>query len=157
MSGKTTLARKLALGYRETGIKSLCLDPIGDPKWAEVVDYLTADPTEFRQVVQSSRSCAIFIDESGEVIGRYNADFFFLATRARHSGHRSHFITQRPAQLSPTVRDQCSKMFLFGCSFSDSKILSDEWGKDLTQAPNLDQGQFFDVPRFGTVEKRRIF
>lgn len=158
LSGKTTLARHLAQGYRNKGIKNIVLDPLGDPKWAEVADYVTTNPVEFRSVVSQSQSCCIFVDESGEVIGRYNSEFFFLATRARHAGHRSHFITQRPAQLSPTIRDQCSKMYLFGCGFNDSKVLADEWGKmELKEAHSLDQGEFFDVPRFGTVERKRIF
>jgi len=157
-SGKSTLARRLAREYAERGIQSLALDPIGDPKWKEVSAFCTSDSSQFMEVAGASRSCALFVDESGEVIGRYNSEMFALATRFRHYGHRVHFLTQRPAQLSPTVRDQCSTMYLFACSMKDAKILSDEWGRqEIADAHKLNQGEFFFLPRFGDCARGRIF
>lgn len=155
-SGKTTLARELCNHYqaRDTGV--MVLDPINDPAWP--ADYRTTDPAAFLETARASWQCALFLDESGEVVGRYNDQMFWCATQARHRAHRSHFITQRPAQLAKTVRDQCTRLCLFAISPSDAKTLSDEWNKpQLLNAPDLPAGQFYDVQRFGPPVLRKIF
>jgi len=157
-SGKTTFATRLSEQYHKENYKIIVLDPLIDPRWK--ADFITNDEEQFLSVVKSpkTRSCQIFIDESGESIGRYNSNMFFLATRARHYGHNSHFISQRGSQLSKTVRDQCSILVLFNCSFTDAKNLSDEWNRpELKNASQLQQGEYFYVPRFGALQKRRLF
>ena len=155
-SGKTTLAKKLAAGYRARGIGVLVCDPLNDPGWE--ADYRTTDSAQFMDTVRRSRSCAVFIDESGEVVGKYNDQMFWLATRGRHYGHNCHFITQRGSQLAKTVRDQAGRLYLFNCSLDDAKILANEWNKpELKSANTLRQGEFFAVSRFGPVEKHSVF
>ena len=90
----------------------MVLDPILD-KWA--ADVLTADPEYFMELAMhpETECCALFIDESGEMIGQYNTEMFTLATRSRHKGHNTHLITQRANSLNPTVRTQCAYLFLF--------------------------------------------
>lgn len=158
MSGKTTLARELSSQYRARGIKCAVLDPINDVKWRHVADYVTDNESEFMDVVMSSESCAVFVDEAGEKIGQYGREFFTLATRARHLGHRSHFITQRPSQISPTVRDQCDRIYLFALNGDACKTLSKDWNKpDLMAGTELDKGEYITAPRFGPIRKGRIF
>lgn len=155
-SGKTTLAREIADAYQGRDIGVCVLDPIRDPAWP--CDYLTTDPAAFLETVRQSWECALFVDESGEMIGRYNDSMFWCATQARHRGHRSHFITQRPAQLAKTVRDQCTRLCLFAVSPYDAKILADEWNKpQIAAAPDLPAGTFFDVQRFGPPVLRKVF
>lgn len=158
LSGKSTLAMKLAEDYRKRGIDVLTLDPIGDPAWHNVSTYCTHNAAEFLEVVKQSRRCALMVDESGETVGRYNQEMFFLATRARHLGHRSHFITQRPQQINKTVRDQWSTMFLFAPSIDDCKVFANEWGKpELKNAvDDLQQFEFYKVQRFKPLEKQRL-
>lgn len=157
-SGKTTLATQLSSEYRAKGIKVIVLDPLLDPRWQ--ADFLTSDRAEFLAIVQhpETRSCAIFIDESGEMIGQYSDEMFWLATRARHYGHNSHFISQRAKQISPTVRNQCSYLALFCCSFDDSKELANEFNRPyLKEAHSLAKGEYFLVPRWGESTKNNVF
>lgn len=157
-SGKTTLVTNMSRSYRENGIKVIILDPLLDPRWQ--ADYITSDPLEFMTIVQNpeTKNCAIFIDESGEMVGQYTTEMFWLATRARHYGHNTHFISQRAAQLNPTVRDQCSYLFLFNCSQKDAKELSNGWNREIIQdAHTLGKGEYFLVPRWGDIQKRNVF
>ena len=154
-SGKTTLAVQLAKSARDQGIPVVVLDPLADPRWQ--ADHIGSDPVAFLDIAQRSRSCALFIDESAEVIGRYNDAMFWLATRARHYGHKSYFITQRTAQLAKTIRDQCRHLFMFCVSMNDAKIMADEFNREeLRKANELAQFEYFYISRFGTVEKRRV-
>ena len=155
MSGKTTLATRLAHQYKVRGVEPIILDPMRDPRWPS--EYLFTDSRQFLELCAKSTHCALFLDESGDTIGRYNDEMFWLATKARHYGHRSHFICQRPSQLSPTVRTQCSYMYLFNVGISDAKILADEWGKpELREANTLGRGEYFAVERFGPLQRSKI-
>lgn len=154
-SGKTTLAKRLCAKYKARGVKTIVLDPLGDPGWH--ADLQTPSPEDFLSVVKASRSCAVFVDESGEMIGRYNDEMFWLATRGRHYGHNCHFITQRAAQLNPTVRNQCTQAFIFCVSLSDAKTLADEYNKqEIRQANTLAQFECFHVTRFSPVKRLKI-
>lgn len=153
-SGKTTLAKEMARKFRAQGFGVLVLDPMGDD-WA--ADFQTDDPNHFLAVVAKSTRCAVFVDESGETIGHYEKDMFWLATRARHYGHSCHFITQRAAQLSPTVRDQCGRMFLFRVSTRDADILANEWAEPTIKcAAQLERYAMLYCERYGGVKRGRV-
>ena len=157
-SGKTTLATEICRDYRARGIKTVVLDPMYDQRWS--ADFLTTDKARFLEVVQNpeTRSCALFIDESAELIGQYHDEMFWLATRSRHYGHNTHFIAQRAKQLAKTVRDQCAYLFLFNCSFDDSKELANEFNRmELKEACTLQRGEYFQCPRGGEIQKLRVF
>lgn len=154
-SGKTTLAKRLVARYTHNGIQTLVLDPLCDPGWGAT--FQTSDKGLFLENVKLSRNCALFIDESGEMIGRYNEEMFFLATRARHYGHNTHFITQRVVQVNKTVRDQCVDLFLFMVSKTDAKVLADEFNKQELQCANeLKQFECFYTRRYGSVRKIQV-
>jgi len=140
-TGKTTLAFKLAKRYRQNNINVLVLDPDKRSGWE--ADFLTDNPEEYLDVVKVNKSCALFIDESGEMIGRYAKEMAWLATNSRKWGHKAHFITQRASQLDPTVRNQCTTIFLFKQSLSDTKDLANEFcSEDLELAHTLNQGEY---------------
>jgi hypothetical protein len=91
------------------------------------------------------------------MIGQYEKEMFWLATRARHWGHSSIFITQRPAQISPTVRDQCGMLFLFRVSRDDAVTLARDWTREeLAQAMTLNQFEYLHATRFGNVTRGRV-
>lgn len=147
----------LASSYRRQGIGVIVLDPIGDNRWD--ADYITHDATKFVAMVQKQRNCMLFIDESGEMIGQYNDEMFFLATRARHMGHISHFLVQRPAQLNPTVRGQCTRLFLFMVASKDAKTLADEFPKAaplIVQAPGFQKGEYVHCTKFDAGAKGQL-
>lgn len=154
-SGKTSLAKQLAAKYKASGVGVIVLDPLSDPGWN--ADFQTGDRDLFLNAVKKSRSCAVFVDESGEMIGQYNAEMRWLATRARHYGHNSHFLAQRGAQLSPTVRDMCSHLFLFNVSRVDAELLAREWNREeLLQANSLRKLEYFHCSRFGDISKDMV-
>lgn len=151
-SGKTTLAKLLAEHQRSRGYGILVCDPLLDKGWQ--AELVTSNPQKFLHIAQKSRSCMLYLDESGETVGRYNDEMLWLATRARHYGHISHFITQRVVLLNRTVRDQCSKLFLFRVSANDAKTLADDWANtSLLDAASLNRFEFIYCHRFGTTKK----
>jgi len=151
-SGKTTLAKKLARDFKASGIGVIVLDPMHDPNW--VCDFKTDNQEKFLDVLWRSKSCAVFIDEAGEAVGRYAELMHRTATKGRHWGHRCFYIAQRITQIAPLVRDQCSHLFLFNSSLGDSKIHANEWNhKELEQAFTLRQGEYFYCTRYSPVRK----
>lgn len=156
LSGKTMLAKSLAAEYRAAGISVLVLDPLRDPGWH--ADYQTSDPEEFLNFFWGARSCAVFIDEAADSVGRYDLAMQKTATRGRHWGHRVHYLSQRGTSINRTVRDQCSRLFLFASSLSDCKIHANEWNKpELLTAPTLPSGSYMACSKFGAVTHGKIF
>jgi predicted AAA+ superfamily ATPase len=155
-SGKTTLAKQLAAKYKKAGINVLVLDPLNDPTWC--ADFQTTDPDEFLSILWQSRKCAVFIDEAGESAGRYDKAMIKTATKGRHWGHNVHYLTQRGALLSTTIRGQCSQLFLFLSGKNDGKLHAEEWAKDeLKNCNNLNRGEFFHTSRGGILTKNNAF
>ncbi len=140
-TGKTTLAFKLAAKYKLKGTRILVLDPDMRKDWN--ADFITDDPEKFLQVCKLNQSAALFIDESGQTIGRYAGPMQWVATNSRKWGHKAHFISQRATQLDVLMRTQCSNIFLFKQSVNDSKILAAEFVcPELLGACNLKKGEF---------------
>ena len=120
--------------------------------------FETDDIDEFMALAVQSRSCALFIDESGEVAGQHDKERFWLATRARHQGHSSHFLAQRANMLSPNIRTNCSKLFLFTSPLEDCKTLSKEFVKpELMDGAYLAKGEFFYAPRFAPTRRMHLW
>ena len=154
-SGKTTLAKRLAIAYKKQRINVLVLDPLNDPGWS--ASYISRNKSEFLAEVKARRKCAVFVDESGLMIGRYADEMQWLATTARHWGHRCHFISQRAMQLDKTVRDQCEKVFLFRVSFNDAKLLSEEFAdNDILQAAKLERFEYLVFSRFASPVRLKL-
>jgi hypothetical protein len=154
-SGKTTLAKHLCREYRKRGYGCLVLDPLLDSGWD--ADLVTDDSSKFLASAQKSKGCKLFLDESGETVGRYNDEMFWLATRARHSGHQSHFMSQRVVQLNRTVRDQCSNLFAFRISTLDAKTLAIDWSDEsLMLSSSLEKFAFIHTSRFGKAERYMV-
>lgn len=144
-SGKSYLAKSLCSKLRKTR-NCIVLDPFLD-NWD--ADYLTQDADDFLRVAKRNRNCCLFVDESGSSIGR-GADaarMHWIATQARHWGHRSFFILQRLTQIEPLIRSQCSEFYAFRGSANDAKILAYETGDDaFLRLPEL--------PRYCFVHKK---
>lgn len=155
-SGKSFLAKKICETIRKSGRRTIVLDPFYD-NWD--CDYKTVDSEEFLKVAKANTSCALFVDESGSTIGR-GADaarMHWLATQARHWGHRTYFIMQRITQVEPLIRSQCSEYFVFRCSASDAKILIEETGEAIfSQAPQLPRFCFIHNKPFETGKIQKL-
>jgi len=152
LSGKSTLAKRLAGLYMEQGRKVLVLDELMDTQWP--CSLLTDSPEEFKAIFWNSRSLAVFIDEAGESVGRYDKSMSMTATRGRHWGHICHYITQRASMVARNVRGQCSEVYAFCCEPKDAETLSAEFVQpELLKAPNLAQGEYIHAVRFGVDKK----
>jgi hypothetical protein len=155
-SGKTTLAKRMCQAYGRAGVKRIVLDPMNDPGWQ--AEFRTTDPDAFLAAFWASESCAAFIDEAGESVGRFDLVMQRTATKGRHWGHNVHYLTQRGTQLAMTVRDQCSHLFLFTTGLKDCKTHADEWNQPLLlDAASLKAGEYFHVNRFGLFQRGNIF
>ena len=144
LMGKTYLAKELCRQYKSHSIQRIVLDPLLDPGWQ--AEFITKNPDEFLAVAKESRSCALFIDESAQTIGRYAREMKWCATTSRHWGHKSHFIAHRFSDLDKTVRDQCSTLYIFHLSFSDAKLLADEYtNQELKKVSELKKYEFFRI------------
>lgn len=158
-SGKTTLAKRLAHRYRQNGIPVIVLDSLNDPEWPSGDDtFQTTDPDDFLRVFWASKRCACFVDEAGDAVGRYNLVMQKTATRGRHWGHSVHFISQRGVQIAPTVRDQCSHLFLLTSSIADGKVHANEWNRpELLRCNALGKGNYYHCTRFGVISHGSLF
>ena len=155
LSGKTSLAKELAKAYRARGIPVVVLDPMSDPEWES--DFKTRDPDEFLRVLWDSEQCAGFIDEAGKSAGRFDEAMIETATEGRHFGHRMHYISQRGAQLSVTLRTQCTELFLFNTSLDDCKVHANEWGEpELKKGNVLPHFPYYYKSRFKPVQRLHL-
>lgn len=156
LTGKTTLAQKLAARYQQENINVLVLDPMKDPNWP--ADRVTASPDQFIDLAARIRGASLFVDEAGDFLGKTKEKKKRekLATHARHYGHRTHFITQRVTQVPPNVRNQCAYLYCFKVGYNDADRLADQWGGRLKKAPDLGQYEYFYSPPFGKPEKRQL-
>jgi hypothetical protein len=109
-------------------------------------------------MVCESRSCAIFVDESGRMIGKFNNVMDDLATMGRQWGHKCYFITQRVKQISTTIRTQCSEIVIFKQSLADTKDLADEFVEPIiNDAHKLEKGEFIYVRDGAKPLKLNVF
>lgn len=158
MSGKTTLARKIAKQHRDAGRGILVLDPLYDEELTALADWSTDDPEKFLEVVFKNRNCTLVIDEGGQTIGRFAAHLERLATQSRHLGHMAVFISQRPMQISKTIRAQCGYLACFQVCGADAQGLADDFNAPaLLSAPALLKGQYFMIRRFAAPVGGHIF
>lgn len=136
-------------------MKTAVLDPLGDPSYG--ADFQTTNSDQFLAYAKANKSHFLFVDESGQAIGRYNAPMEWLATTSRHLGHLGFFLVQGCTQLNPVIRGQCGQVYLFSCSNSNYRMIAEEWNQpELTKMPRFDVGEFVFVPRFGNLRKGNV-
>lgn len=156
-TGKTTLAYRLANTYKQKGTEVLVLDPLLSSRWA--ADFITDDAEKFLRIVFAKRKCALFVDEAGDMLDKYDSTMNKLATFSRHYGHNAHFICQRAIMVSPTIRAQCTNLFLFKQHRQDAEILARDFvSDDLLQATKLLKGEFLSkIGVDGIINRSKLF
>ena len=159
LSGKTLWNKRLAAWYKSQGVGVVVLDPMRDPEWN--ADRAFTDPDAFLAFVKNPDEClqcALFIDEAGMSLDRYNLDYQWLTCQSRHHGHVTHIIAQRAQQVSATVRSQCDTLFCFNVNPADAKIYSLDFNCELLkEAPSLPRGHFIKCCRFGEPTRHRLW
>lgn len=147
LSGKTTLARAISRALRSRGQSVVVFDPMrtltagGD--WGEGA-HIFDQEENFLTMMGDDRvlHTHVFVDEADMVFHHGRRENFWMLTRGRHYGFVMHLLTQRPQLVHPTVRHQCTRLYMFRLSVDDRVILGKEKGHDDFDAYDLDQGEF---------------
>lgn len=124
LSGKTTLAKIFCRQVVRSGRGTIVLDPFMS-KWDTPRVY--TDSGEFLRQAKSQMNKGLFVDESGETIGKYDLTMNWLTTTARHCGHKTWLITHRPTQISPTLRSCCENCYMFATDVDAHATLCKEF------------------------------
>lgn len=147
---------KKAAALKKQSRRIIVLDPFLDPGWN--ADFITTDQEKFLDAFWNNKGCAVFIDEGGRMIGKYNKVMEDCATMGRHWGHKVYFISQRVKQISTNIRTQCSELVVFKQSLSDTKDLADEFVEPMiNQAHTLNKGEFILVRDGCATLKLNVF
>lgn len=171
-TGKSALGKQIGSHLRIQDKYVLAFNPTGEAGYTVedefgciAADWETSDPDEFAAKVSEAMNAFIkgegpqpylIIDEAHEFFTRAGAEYLWIGTRGRHYGSTIIAITQRGAQINPTFRGQCSRIFIFACSSLDAKFLADEMGKEeFRQATNLAPLEYYETDGF-RVDKKRI-
>ncbi len=157
-SGKTYLARSLARGFVRSGVKTLVLHkPL--EKWsAQEATWQTADPDSFLGMFKRARGCACFMELSDASVSKWDKGFHECFSQGRHLGHRCHFLTQRAATVHPTIRENCTAVYLFCSAPPGCRVWADEFNDPfLLRAASLPPHTFIHKPaRFAPCVVRRL-
>lgn len=138
--------------FTESGRQTLVLDILKSP-WP--CNFQTDDRDLFLDVFWASTDLAVFVDEGGETVGRYEDEMMKTATRGRHNGHQCFYMTQRVTLMNKTLRTQATHIFLFSSAFSDAKLLADDFScPELEEAAVLPPLSFIYVSTAPRVIKR---
>lgn len=161
LCGKTTLAKRLASEYKKKRITSVVLDPLSDPEWPTNIIFKTSEAFfTYAKDSNKCRSCALFVDESGLALNKFDQDLLWLTTTSRHHGHRAHIIAQRAEMVNKTIRSQCLTLICFGLNPKDAREYALDWNCEevFHNAPKLQRYQYmvisrYSIPTYHTLTK----
>lgn len=159
LSGKSTLAKALSEKYTAAGIQCIVLDHMRDPGWhaAHVFD----EPNDFLDYVTDPdlcQGCALFVDEGGLNLDRYDKRYQWLTTTSRHHGHRTHIISQRAESIDRTTRSQCTTLAAFALPPKDCKMYASDFNcPEVLHCASFPQGQYVYKRGFSAAQIRRMF
>ena len=129
-------------------------DPFADP-WPKGV-YSTSNLDEFFKKAWAVNGALIAYDEAG-ADGRWNKGLDKLFMQARHQGNICVALSQRPQDLSRTVRGQADKFCIFALPPLDAEFLAREIGEPrIMTAADLPELSFIVSDRWKHVTKSRI-
>lgn len=138
MTGKTTLAREHA-GILVAAKHTVAVyDPVGtdtaNGNWPEDVEILQ-DPEAFHEWIENHETsfddehpCFLFVDESADIFGHSETHAHWIARKIRHQYIYLRLIVQRPNMLHPSVRTQCSYVYMLRLGRKDAVLICDDMG-----------------------------
>lgn len=157
-SGKTTLGKEMARGFRSRGIATLVLHKPREPWPDNSVSWQTCDPETFLAKFWASRGCAVFMELADGAVSKWDERFQKCFTEGRHEGHRCFYLSQRAATVHPAIRENCESLYLFTVTRAAAKLWADEFCDDaLLAAPTLPQYHFVMKPnRFTPASVKKL-
>ena len=154
-SGKSTLAKLLCRTLKKQGQICAVLSPTNETGWE--ADYKTSDGGAFLAYAREHEKCFLFVDESGDAIGRYNDEMNWLATGSRHKGHSVIFNVQASSQISTAIRSCCSDAYIFATSRGVLKLLSEDFNEtEILKHDKMPRYHFLMVSRFAAIRMGRL-
>jgi hypothetical protein len=131
----------------------LILDPLNG-KWGNHRSVSSVE--ELIKLAKENNDHLLVVDEASISLNAYDREQHWLAKTSRHFGHAAVFIGQSLADVARGIRDQCSRIFIFGCSRTTAKILADEFDDDrILKATNLPKLHFCMID-LGAEGKDRV-
>lgn len=138
MTGKTTLAREHAQILQKAKYDVVVYDPVGtdtaNGNWPEDVEILST-PEDFHKWIEDAEGdyddehpCFLFVDESADIFGHSETHAHWIARKIRHDFIYLRLIVQRPMMLHPSVRTQCSYVYMLRLSQNDARIICGDMG-----------------------------
>lgn len=120
-------------------------------------DFHTREAGEFIEACQMNERVWMVIDEGGSSLDKHDDGFAWLGTESRHFGHKLCLATQRAQSIAPSIREQCSQLYLFNIAPKAAKIWGEEFNEpDLRQAANLPQYEFLFKERFQKLRRGKF-
>jgi hypothetical protein len=111
---------------------------------------------DFIAKAKNSRSCALFVDEAGQLDLR-DPDHEWLLTGARHWGHVAHVMGQSGVQLTPLGRSSITRLYLFRSTPKTAEYWSEAFvDPRIQQATTLQKYQFLHCEMFGDVQAKML-
>lgn len=160
-TGKSVLARELSRQFSLIGRRNLVCDVTGG-YWPHA-DHVAESVDDFSTLFWGSYDIAALIEEAGDATVKAHEGIKRAGTRGRHQlgplnlGNCIYFITHRLKLIDPTVRSNCTELFLFGCGYDDAAELRNEFASnELLNAPSLKPGEFYHIPPGGDASRHTI-
>lgn len=159
LSGKSAFAKQTGSRLRNHGYVVVAFNPNNELGYTEedeygcvAADYATNDPDEFHGLLldvykeHKGEPIHVIIDEAAKLIPHSSNEWEWITAQGRHFGFNVILICQRAVMLNPTVRNQCTRLFLFPCSKMDAKYYYDEYdAKELLGATKLKRCEYLYV------------
>lgn len=151
MTGKTTLAREHASILHKAKYDLVVYDPVGtdtaNGNWPEDITVLHT-PEEFHEWIEDNEEtydpehpCFLFVDEAADIFGHSETHAHWIGRKIRHSYIYLRMMCQRPNMMHPSVRTQCSYVYMLRLSQTDARLICADMGHG-TEVSNtvLDKG-----------------
>lgn len=152
-SGKTTLARHLAVQYWELeGRRSLVLDP-NNSDWPDCCLQLPSEEI-FWNTCWRTKNCLIICDDAAASIAR-DGDLTDVFTRINHNGHKLLVVGHNGTNLLPTMREQMDVLYLFRATPKAAGYWYDVFGQEeILQSNQLKRYEFLHIENYTKPTKK---
>lgn len=133
------------------------MDWVNQPGWPKnTVRFKNVD--DLIKYAMEIHNCFIVIDEAYVELDRYDKNQEWLGKSSRHFGHACLFIGHNLVDITKGIRQQCTQIFIMGCSLSDAKDLANTFDDQrILKATKLPTGHFVRVLSHEPGEGRVTF
>lgn len=77
-----------------------------------------------------SQSKLLVVDETYMSLDKFDKSQAWITKTSRHGGHSALLVGHNITDISTSIRNQCTQIFVLGCARSDARILADLYDDD---------------------------